>query len=527
VCSAINESISFSHWPSLQSLNIGNGLIDKGIQHKVSLVTLIDALPSGLVELVATNKYGVSISRQPSLDLAVVSRAFSDKLPNLTKLNLEYNMAVPNTDEGAIKCQWPSELAYLSLVIKPTESDEVLELNLPHSLTHLSLSRPSNTNGRAGMRIAASSLPPSLVNLRAYTVGLMYDAPLPSNLVSLDCRDVSPEYSSKPFDLPPSITFLSPDVHVPFASRLSLSSRFRPNILIMSLIDQEVNVPVLDDEAEQEWMAFEKRFAEEEEQRLKESVSRVKPENCTVMTTGVRELVALTYVRPTSWSKWESFKQFGLLDVLVPRIARTLREAEKVAHPSLVDGLLSHAKWLTEMRLSTAVASVAFVQYALDSINGKRRMPHLLENLTMCLVDIKTDVIDFLNETTLRNRSFQLPGIRSLTLKMSVYHITCLKFQLAIPRLFPNLKSLTIRYSGLSQGKLKFYPVSEYKMLLDGLTRLKELEILPDDGCHVMHGFSQTAEAYVIDVPSRIKTVVISSGPVSIQRVNGLVLRGW
>jgi hypothetical protein len=62
-------------------------------------------------------------------------------------------------------------------------------------------------------------------------------------------------------------------------------------------------------------------------------------------------------------------------------------------------------------------------------------------------------------------------------LSMSVHHITCLKFQLVIPRLFPNLTSLTIQYSGLSQGKLTFYPVSEYKTLLGGLSRLEELEI--------------------------------------------------
>jgi hypothetical protein len=261
---------------------------------------------------------------------------------------------------------------------------------------------------------------------------------------------------------------------------------------------------VLDDTTERDWTYLELIMREDIDPDLIDFAS---------------QLAAKAFACPMYWDKWNLGNK-KVMDVILPRIVKTIRTASKVHCPSVVSSLLSSAKWLSTLEMTTVFATEAFLKFAASTAtveptardNWRRsRMPHLLSSVTMHLKRLDGDIFDYFISSCSSNPGLALVSIHTLRVHVDIDQLVDPKFASSMSQLFPQLTSLEVAYSSANSSSRTFPPSAQLKPLVDALVKLERL-FIDEWGSMGIIGFGQSSHSYFDDIPSRVRRVTIISG---------------
>lgn len=367
----IGTPLSFSHWPNMHTLRLTNVRHAPTSEHILDLSAVVTALPPTVTKLnVHDDVTFLWRKTVPHMfDLAgpkVIGLIFS-RLPNLVDLNIS-SYALPLSSksgyEWSHQYRWPPGLVRLIISVFPTKDMQLADIEFPSSLTSLSILRSSLMNVRWSVVMRASCLPQSLVRFNGDTISLDYNAPLPSGIVELTCHAVSPAFHQAPFTMPSSLRWILPKI----SPLVAVAAQMPLNIRIMSRLGTSAKL-VFDEATECDWTAIETGLREDFDPDLADYAL---------------QLAAKAFTDPMYWDDWRLGKA-KVMDVILPRIVKTIRTASKVHCPSVVTLLLPSAKWLSTLEMTTVFATEAFLKFAASTASvetmtcsdGRRpRMPH-------------------------------------------------------------------------------------------------------------------------------------------------------
>jgi hypothetical protein len=430
----------------------------------------------------------------------VIGLIFS-RLPNLVDLDIS-SYALPLSSksgyEWSHQYRWPPGLVRLVISVLPTKDMQLADIEFPSALTSLSILRSSLMNVRWSVVLRASRLPQSLVRFNGDTISLDYNTPLPSGIVELTCHAVSPAFHQAPFTMPSSLRWILPTIPPLVTADMPL------NVRIMSRLGASAKL-AFDDTTERDWTALELIMREDVDPDLVDFAS---------------QLAAKAFTDPMYWDDWRLGKA-KVMDVILPRIVRTIRTASKVHCPSVVSSLLSSAKWLSTLEMTTVFASEAFLKFAASTApiesatcrNGecRSRMPHLLSSVTMHLKRLDGDIFDCFTSLSSSSPGLALVGVHTLRVHLDIDQLVDPKFATAMSQLFPQLTSLEVAYSSVNSSPRTFPPSAQLKPLVDALVKLERL-FIDEWGSEGINGFGQSSHSYFDDIPRRIRRVTIISG---------------
>jgi hypothetical protein len=212
------------------------------------------------------------------------------------------------------------------------------------------------------------------------------------------------------------------------------------------------------------------------------------------------------------WSFTDSLEAMGLYEVLMPRMARTLNDAE-VSSANCTRLLLTHANWLKVVRMTSPAAAEAFFEYVIASttVEDHPRVPHLLTTLMFRLQGSCELTLSHMMTVIERYPSFKMPNVLMLILHVAYQSMTSAELAMAISKLFPCVRRLEITYSAVMSPAVSFYSASELVPLLSGIPMLKTVHVTPLLAQGIS-GFNESPEEFLSFIPANITTATFVSG---------------
>jgi hypothetical protein len=514
---------SVAHWPNLQSLSLVGHLRMQvpGTQGRFSLVDLIPQLPATLTSLSVKEQGGRFYNSAPDGP----SPSFVTlHLPNLTHLDMcEYPIISPLEGTSA----WPSNLTSLVLMVVPRERVQQIDLCLPQSLTSLELGLFC-VHSQCTPFLVASQLPFNLKYLEAPLVTLGYDAPLPPEIESVRCRVFSPNYDESAFPLPSTLTSLHPKPSP------SVAANHGPNIRIIAGLALSSDVSLTNEDAV-EWLRLEKmviayctknapnRSGVRQDDALEHNVVRT---HMASISIAFQRHVSF----PFSNLVCERWLALNILEVTIERVSRTLIRAHSLESAAITRGVLSHARFLSSIHLSSEQATEVFLDVAVQSFAPpsptRPKLPHLLSNSTITINGRR--LVTKIKSIVVEHPRVQLTNITALTVNMILSHLSSSETGKAIAHLFPRVKSLNIYYAEEAYCAGHDRPHSTHLLpALEGMPNLETFSLWPQRMLGGKDMFTELPSKFVDVMPPHIETVHVTMGARSASRTHGEVVNLW